>query len=116
MRKCLLAPVFLLLMMNVFSQPVAEERIQDSVIGWWKKLSIPQVQAPSGKGKLTTKQREVLINFIKWMQLSYTPVGGIGTYQLRSYGAKEPSFEPSGYGVDFRVWDVSFNSPWVEPN
>lgn len=101
---------------SVFAQLTPEQRIQDSVIGWWNKLSIPKPKPPSNGRTLTIKKQELLANFIKWMQQSYTPVGGIGTYQFKSYSSKEPSFAPAAYGVDFRVWNVSFNPPWVEAN
>lgn len=116
MKKILLVSVLQLLLTISYAQPSHEQRIQDSVIGWWKKLSIPKPKPPSGGQTLTIKQQELLANFIKWMQQSYTPVGGIGTYKLKSGSTKEPSFTPAAYGVDFRVWNVSFTPPWVEAN
>ncbi|MGZ8538297.1 MAG: hypothetical protein ACXWV9_08550 [Flavisolibacter sp.] len=116
MKKILLLSAFQLVLILAFAQLTPEQRIQDSVIGWWKKLTIPLPKPPSNGRTLSIKQQELLANFIKWMQQSYTPVGGIGTYQFKSYSTKEPGFAPSAYGVDFRVWNVSFKSPWVEAN
>jgi hypothetical protein len=114
MKKVLFVSAFLFILSIGFAQPNAEQRIQDSVIGWWKKLTIPQPKPPSNGQKLTIKQQEELVTIIRWMQQTYTPVGGIGTYTLRSYSSKEPTFTPAAYGVDFRVWNVSFNPPWLE--
>ena len=116
MKKIILLSALQLIISIAFAQPNREQRIQDSVIGWWKKLTIPKPKSPSNGRTLTIKQQELLANFIKWMQQSYTPVGGIGTYQFKSYSTKEPSFSPSAYGVEFRVWNVSFTPPWLEAN
>ena len=116
MKKIILLSALQLIVSIAFAQPNREQRIQDSVIGWWKKLTIPKPKPPSNGRTLTIKQQELLANFIKWMQQSYTPVGGIGTYQFKSYSTKEPSFSPSAYGVEFRVWNVSFTPPWLEAN
>jgi len=116
MKKILLLSALQLLLSFSFAQSNREQRIQDSVIGWWKKLSIPKPKPPTNGQSLTIKQQELLATFIAWMQKSYTPIGGIGTYQLKSYKSKEESFTPAAYGVDFRVWNVSFEPAWLEPN
>lgn len=116
MKKIFLLSAFQFVILIAFAQPTPEQRIQDSVIGWWKKLSIPKPKPPSKSQPLTIKQQEILVNFVKWMQQSYSPVAGIGTYRLKFYKSGEPSFAPFAYGVDFRVWDVSFTPPWVEAN
>lgn len=116
MKKIVSLSVLQLLLSISFGQNNQEQHIQDSVIGWWKKLSIPIPKPPVYGQTLTIKQQELLVNFIKWMQKSYTPVGGIGTYQLRSYKSKGGSFTPAAYGVNFRVWNVSFKPTWLEAN
>jgi hypothetical protein len=116
MKKIVWLSALQLLLSISFAQFNREQRIQDSVIGWWKKISIPKPKPPSNGQSLTIKQQEILVNFITWMQKSYTPVGGIGTYQLKSYKSKEESFTPAAYGVDFRVWNVSFDPAWLESN
>ena len=114
MKKILFLSALQLVVSITFAQPDREQRIQDSIIGWWKKSIIPQPKPPSKSQPLTIKQQEILVNFVKWMQQSYTPVAGLGTYRLKWYRTGEPSFAPYAYGVDFRVWDVSFTPPYLD--
>ncbi|HEX4959163.1 MAG TPA: hypothetical protein VFV46_13355 [Lacibacter sp.] len=104
------------------AQLTPEERIQDSIIGWYsaapKKATTPQ----TGEGKtFSVKQQENLNDIIKWMRQTYTPVGGLGTHAqgyFISAGDYRPikRFPPHSYGVDFRVWNVSYtyNGRWLD--
>jgi hypothetical protein len=99
----------------VLAQATREQRIEDSLIGWQKILT------PADKPKLfeargrtfSIKQQENMHRIIAWMQKSYTPVAGIGTYKTRLY-ASENDFNPHQYGVDFRVWNVSYSPEYLD--
>lgn len=116
MKKIILVSVLHLVLSNSFAQPNPKQHIQDSVIGWWQKLSIPKPKPPTKTQPLTIEQQKHLVNIIEWMQRSYTPIGGIGTYKLKFYNSKDPDYNPFAYGVEFRVWNVSFAPPWLEAN
>lgn len=102
---CLAASIFFTI--TTFAQISAEQRIQDSVIGWWSdnywdRNWKPQTD-PVGK-----KKEVHLKNIIDWMKKSYTPVGGLGT--VTRY------MEKGGYGVKFMVWNVSHKKEWTAAN
>lgn len=116
MKKIKLVASFLIFFSGLNAQPNKDQRIQDSLIGWWEKLSIPPTKQYTGEqAAFTPKQQEIANTFISWMQKSYYPVGGIGTYTRRWYKGKE-SFAPHQYGVDFRIWSVSYMKEFLEPN
>lgn len=88
-----------------FAQLTAEQRIQDSVIGWWSDNYWDRNWKP--QTDLIGKKKEVhLKNMIEWMKKSYTPVGGLGT--VTRY------LEKNGYGVKFMVWNVSHEKEWTD--
>ena len=96
---------FSLLIVPGFCQLTPEQRIQDSVIGWWSdnywdRNWKPQTD-PVGK-----KKEAHLKNIIEWMKKSYTPVGGLGT--VTRY------LQNGGYGVKFMVWNVSHEKEWTD--
>ncbi|MFZ4058153.1 MAG: hypothetical protein ACOYKE_08425 [Ferruginibacter sp.] len=106
--------IYVTVAVTAFAQPSKEQRIEDSVIGWWSKLSIPAPKIYEGDGKaFSLQQQQNMNNVITWMQQSYTPVGGIGTYTRRWYKDKN-SFKPFQYGVDFRVWNVSYMKEYLD--
>lgn len=95
-----LITIFLLLYsISSFAQLTKEQRIQDSIIGWWsnnywdRKWKSPT----DAEGKTIEKH---LNNFVDWMKKSYTPVGGLGTVTRFR--------DDWGYGVKFNVWNVSY--------
>lgn len=101
-----------LLIICCFTQPVinaqlsAEQRIQDSVIGWWSNNKYdhfkPQTDAAG-------KKKELYVNkMVEWMKKSYVPVGGLGTTSRY--------IDKTGYGVLCYVWNVSHDKMWTEPN
>lgn len=97
--------LFKLLAIASFAQLTPEQRIQDSVIGWWSNNYWdrgwkPQTD-PVGKLKETH-----LKNMVEWMKKSYTPVGGLGT--VTRY------LQNGGYGVKFMVWNVSHDKEWTD--
>lgn len=105
MKHFFLAAAFTFLYNFSFAQISAEQRIQDSVIGWWSnnywdRNWKPQTD-PAGK-----KKEANLKNMIEWMKKSYTPVGGLGT--VTRY------MEKDGYGVNFAVWNVSHEKQWTD--
>lgn len=123
MKKISALMVFTFFQINhLTAQLTPEERIQDSVIGWYsavpKKATTPQ----TGEGKtFSVKQQEHLNDIIRWMRQTYTPVGGLGTHKhgyFISAGEYRPikRYPPHSYGVDFRVWNVSYtyNGRWLD--
>lgn len=88
-----------------FAQLNPEQRIQDSVIGWWNnpyfdnKLKLDNT--PLEKKKIANVDK-----FVEWMKKSYTPVGGLGTFTR--YVNK------NNYKVLFLVWNVSFEKEWLD--
>ena len=122
MKKIVLLILVLAHSLFLIAQLTPEERIQDSVIGWYtpapKKATTPQ----TGEGKtFSVKQQDILNDIIKWMRQTYTPVGGLGTHAqgyFISAGDYRPikRYPPHSYGVDFRVWNVSYtyNGRWLD--
>lgn len=99
--------MLLCLSLKSYSQLTREQRIQDSVIGWWsnnhwdRKWKTPT----DAEGKIIDKH---LLNFIDWMKKSYTPVGGLGTVTRMR--------QDWGYGVKFNVWNVTYccEGKWLD--
>jgi hypothetical protein len=105
MKPIVLATAFIFLYSITIAQLTREQRIQDSVIGWWNdnywdRNWKPQTD-PVGKKKETH-----LRNMVEWMKKSYTPVGGLGT--VTRY------LQNAGYGVTFMVWNVSHDKEWTD--
>jgi nuclear transport factor 2 (NTF2) superfamily protein len=98
-----------------FSQATREQRIEDSLIGWQKILtSADKPKLFEARGRtFSIRQQENMHKIIEWMQKSYTPVAGIGTYKTRLY-ASENDFNPHQYGIDFRVWNVSYSPEYLD--
>jgi hypothetical protein len=100
---------------NIFAQPTQEQRIEDSVIGWGNKLS--EKDKPKayqvGDRTFTVKQQENVNAIIDWVQKSYIPVGGLGSFKRNVYGEKKYTF-PHSYGADIRAWNVSFEPEWLD--
>jgi hypothetical protein len=100
-----------------FGQPTQLQVIEDSVIGWQNKRSsaiIPKAHNYLGR-TFTVKQQEKMNTVTDWMQQSYIPVAGIGTFQNIIYASRD-SYAPHAYGVDFRVWNVSFSPQYLDAN
>lgn len=90
-----------------YAQLTREQRIQDSIIGWWSNNHWDRNwKSPTdAEGRLIEKH---INNFVNWMKQSYTPVAGLGTVTR---------FRDSwGYGVKFNVWNVSYalNGKWID--
>lgn len=91
---------------TLLAQFTPEQRIEDSVIGWWDNLKydkkLTAENNPDRKKKIGH-----LDKLVEWMKKSYTPVGGTGTYTRY--------INTSSWGVQFAVWNVSFNKEWLDP-
>ena len=99
--------LFNLITISSFAQLSPEQRIQDSVIGWWSNNYWDREWRPQTDP--VGKQKEIhLKNMVEWMKKSYTPVGGLGT--VTRYSQK------GGYGVKFMVWNVSHDKEWTDAN
>ena len=101
---CLLLVLQFLLTIS-FAQSNLDQRIQDSVIGWWDNSSFDNKLKPDNT-PLQKKKITIVDKFVEWMKISYTPVGGLGTFTR--YVNK------NNYSVLFMVWDVSFKKEWLD--
>lgn len=88
-----------------FAQLTAEQRIQDSIIGWWSNNYWDRNWKPQ-TDPVAKKKEAHINNMVQWMKKSYTPVGGLGT--VTRY------LEKNGYGVKFMVWNVSHEKEWTD--
>ena len=105
MKKLLLLSALQLVVSIAFAQPTPEQRIQDSVIGWWDNPYFDNKLKPDNT-PLQKKKIAIVDKFVEWMKKSYTPVGGLGT--STRYVNK------NNYSVLFMVWDVSFEKEWLD--
>lgn len=105
MKKILSLSVLQLLLSISFAQPTREQRIEDSVIGWWNDPNFDNKLVPDNTA-LQKKKITIVDKFVEWMKKTYTPVGGLGTFTR--YVNK------NNYSVLFMVWDVSFEKPWID--
>ncbi len=105
MKQPVLTTAFIFFYCISFAQLTNEQRIQDSVIGWWSDNYYDRnwkaQTDPTGK-----KKEANLNSMVEWMKKSYTPVGGLGT--VTRY------LENGGYGVKFMVWNVSHKKEWTD--
>ena len=110
--------LFLLIQIdNCFAQPSHQQIIEDSIIGWQSMRSkTVQLKPHNYLGRtFTVKQQENMNTVTDWVQQTYTPVGGIGTFKNIIYASKD-SYAPHAYGVDLRVWNVSFSPQYLDAN
>ncbi|UFH56858.1 hypothetical protein [Spirosoma sp. KNUC1025] len=106
---------FCLFLVHSFSIALAQhseqQMIEDSVIGWYTKLTPadrPLKPLPIEGHTFSIRQQEINNLFVQWMQQTYTPVGGIGTYKKRYY-VKKDEFFPHAYGVEFLAYSAWLN-------
>ncbi|MEI7736575.1 MAG: hypothetical protein WCI49_13990, partial [Ferruginibacter sp.] len=104
-RICITVVALLLLNCNVFAQLTAEQRIQDSVIGWWDNNKFDNALKPT-TDPLQKKRVDITNLFVDWMKKSYTPVGGLGTVTRINNSVS--------FGVKFLVWNVTHEKPYVD--
>ncbi|MFT3980743.1 MAG: hypothetical protein QM687_09765 [Ferruginibacter sp.] len=104
-RKTTLIAAALFTYVHAGAQVTAEQRIQDSVIGWWSNPYWDRNwKTPADAGGKTIETH--LNKMVEWMKKSYTPVGGLGTV-TRYRNAW-------GFGVNFMVWNVSHDKRWTD--
>lgn len=87
------------------AQLTPEQRIQDSVIGWWNNNQYDRYIKPA-TDPVKKKRIQQIDNLVAWMKLSYTPVGGLGTTIREERGGT--------YGAMFLTWNVSFDKQWTD--
>ncbi len=88
-----------------FAQLTAEQRIEDSVIGWWDNNKYDNALKPT-TDPVQKKRVAITSLFVDWMKKSYTPVGGIGTVTRINNSVS--------FGVKFLVWNVSHDKEWTD--
>jgi hypothetical protein len=84
-----------------YAQPNKEQRIQDSIIGWWANPHFDN-HLKIDNTPLQKKKIAHLDKFVEWMKKSYTPVGGLGTFTRNA--------NKSSFNVFFLVWNVNYNT------
>ena len=105
-KKILLSFLCQIFIAVCFAQLTSEQRIEDSIIGWWSNNKYDHLKPqtdPAGKKKETHVNK-----MLEWMKKSYTPVAGLGT--------SSRYIDKMGYGVLCYVWNVSHDKQWTEPN
>lgn len=105
MKKSITFVFFFFFTISVYCQISAEQRIQDSVIGWWSNNYWDREWKPQTE-PVAKKKEAHINNMVQWMKKSYTPVGGLGT--VTRY------MQSNGYGVKFMVWNVSHEKEWTD--
>jgi len=104
----------MLFVIQLSAQPTYEQRIEDSVIGWWYKSTIDKPKPYQYMGRdFSLKQQEMMNTVTEWMKKTYIPVAGVGTFR-RMIFANSYSNPPHAYGVDFRVWNVDLDKHWLD--
>jgi hypothetical protein len=97
----------------VSAQLTKEQRIEDSIIGWYNKLTNePSKEIVTKSGVVTAKQRDALVFITNCMMKSYYPVAGLGEFKFRlnaSPTSVNEAFKPHSYWIDFRVWNVGYD-------
>lgn len=106
MKRIILFTVLFFLLNKTIAQLTAEQRIQDSVIGWWSNNKFDHLKPPTDPAG---KKKEAHVNkMLEWMKKTYTPVAGLGTTSRY--------IDKLGYGVLCYVWNVSHDKMWTESN
>jgi hypothetical protein len=105
----------LLLYAHASAQLTQEQRIQDSIIGWRSVLPKKATTAITKNGyTFSVAQQEKLNEVIRWMHKTYSPVGGLGTFE-KNFDADQgiKRYPPHIYGIEFRVWNVTYDKRWM---
>jgi hypothetical protein len=105
MRKTVFTLLFYLIGAMAFAQLTPEQRIQDSVIGWWSNNKFDNTLKPS-TDPVQKKRIDITNLFVDWMKKTYTPVGGLGTVTRQNFSVR--------FGVYFMVWNVSFSKEYLD--
>jgi hypothetical protein len=90
---------------NGFAQLTNEQRIQDSIIGWWNNNKFDNALKPT-TDPIQKKRIAIDDSLVAWMKKSYTPVAGLGTFTRQN--------QPNYFGVYFMVWNVSFDKDYLD--
>jgi hypothetical protein len=105
MKKTTLTLTVFFFIINAQAQLTAEQRIQDSVIGWWDNNRFDNALKPT-TDPIQKKRVDITNLFVDWMKKSYTPVGGLGTVTRINNNVS--------FGVKFLVWNVSHDKEWTD--
>ncbi len=105
MKKIVFTLLFTSIGAIAFAQLTAEQRIQDSVIGWWSNNKFDNSLKPT-TDPVQKKRIDITNLFVEWMKKTYTPVGGLGTVTRQNFSVR--------YGVYFMVWNVTFSKEYLD--
>jgi hypothetical protein len=86
-------------------QASRDQRIEDSVIGWWDNNRFDKSLKPTTDPVQLSRIAQ-LNKLVEWMKKSYTPVGGLGTFRRENL--------KTSYGVRFMIWSVSYDPMWLD--
>lgn len=113
MKKIAFLVLLLTTASSVSAQLTKEQRLEDSIIGWYNKLgNEPSKDVVSKLGVITAKQRDAMVFITNCMMKSYYPVNGLGYFKFIlnvSPDAVMEAFKPHSYWIDFRVWNVGYD-------
>lgn len=87
------------------AQLTNEQRINDSIIGWWNNNRFDNQLKPT-TDPIQKKRIVIDDSLVAWMKKTYTPVAGLGTVTRQN--AK------NYFGVYFMVWNVSFDKEYLD--
>ncbi|RXK62110.1 hypothetical protein ESA94_03600 [Lacibacter luteus] len=90
---------------HLTAQLTAEQRIQDSVIGWWNNNRFDNKIKPTAD-PVQKRRVQICDSIASWVKKSYTPVASLGTF-TRYNG-------DLSYGVSFDAWNVSHDKKWTD--
>jgi hypothetical protein len=87
------------------SQSNNDERIKNSIIGWWSDPKFDNLIKPS-TDPVYLRRTAIDDVIVGWMKKTYEPVGGLGTYRRQNTKLY--------YGVYFMTWNVSYDPMWLD--
>ncbi len=98
---------------QAFSQPTAQQRIEDSVIGWKTVYNFKGKQykplVVDGQS-FSPYQQSLRDTFISWMQKSYVPIGGFGDIYQRDFTSRQNKFPvPQCIGMTAGIYGLFKN-------
>lgn len=111
MKKILIITLSLFYSITAFAQLTKEERLKDSVVGWFDKFNPadkPLKPVTYGTETFSIKEQQNNNLFVQWIQQSYTPVATTGRFS-KNYYVKKGEYFPHSYGVQFRIYNVNYN-------
>ena len=105
MKQLAFTLLFFIGIRSLYAQLTPEQRIQDSVIGWWNNNKYDNKLKPT-TDPIQKRRIQICDSFVSWVKKSYTPVAGLGTFTRVN--------NTNWYGVSFDSWNVSHDKMWTD--